>query len=961
MQNLKLLKKIKENEKRDNIKRAKIRVKILDDLFSKIFTILELHSFKFDEANLVPETYKNIQKFKNLEGILDFAEYILIRIEDLIVHFNTDTILSIISMLKKIIYLNVRLGLLKNSKERLYRIIMTVVKLNLEDDSYSIFLLDIIRIVTKIFKMGCEYQEEKMSIYFIAKQLFLQTRIIENPKIKLVFTERMVKMVKFYSPKYLFGLTHDLNKINFDVVEKMFGLGNPKISDEHAMTISHKFLKTSKMNVDKMYSHLDLLQKFNRKESNKNVINFLEFLGKPNNQKKAKRSQKVKLEKSKIISDSKIRRKIIYFMKNYLKSRQAHCNTNDCNNGQGVFALDIIVSEKNTRTVTKYSPFATITKSKMIKHSLDSPFTPIKLQIPVPKTADTFYPISDDNQKEWKENAENRKILDYINWVTPKIRKFGKIEKWLPCKLVIASSQMYGIVCLSDTHFGFFGGTKKTAFLNLSLNDDDNGMEDLMEEEMDEIGIDIDLLDKEKMVESEIWNCCFRYWKILQIFPRKIFLEGHALELFVASHGSFIVVLKDKTSKDELLKSLSVKTNLHIETDPVKRFFYSGSVKEWQTGAISNFEFLLRLNTFSGRTFNDVTQYPVFPWIIRDYKSESINLSSAETFRDLSKPMGALNADSAKETKKRFEEIAKDNKQMPPFHYGTMYSSAAIVLEFLMRLEPYTEMYTNFHDGNFDLPDRIFFSIESSWNLAATSISDVRELIPEFFNFPEIFKNVNGLNFGNRQDGSVVNDVILPPWAKSAEEFVSINRAALESDFVSNQLHKWVDLIFGYKQMGSEAEKAQNVFHHLMYHKNENFENIKDENLKEATKTQISNFGQVPIQILKTPCPKKMIHSEFANSPTRIIFERNTFHIGNIDDLKESLKLDRLVLMLLSSCFVKNTISKFPKLFYNEEFDDLINNENFTRKSNFSEDNFFRNSNIWDKAKIATAIIYDKS
>ena len=38
---------------------------------------------------------------------------------------------------------------------------------------------------------------------------------------------------------------------------------------------------------------------------------------------------------------------------------------------------------------------------------------------------------------------------------------------------------------------------------------------------------------------------------------------------------------------------------------------------------------------------------------------------------------------------------------------------------------------------------------------------------------------------------------MLPPWANSAEEFIRIQREALESDYVSQNLHHWIDLIFG--------------------------------------------------------------------------------------------------------------------------------------------------------------------
>lgn len=41
-------------------------------------------------------------------------------------------------------------------------------------------------------------------------------------------------------------------------------------------------------------------------------------------------------------------------------------------------------------------------------------------------------------------------------------------------------------------------------------------------------------------------------------------------------------------------------------------------------------------------------------------------------------------------------------------------------------------------------------------------------------------------------------------------DFVNKLRNALESNWVSENLHNWIDLIFGYKQRGEEAEKANN-------------------------------------------------------------------------------------------------------------------------------------------------------
>ena len=100
--------------------------------------------------------------------------------------------------------------------------------------------------------------------------------------------------------------------------------------------------------------------------------------------------------------------------------------------------------------------------------------------------------------------------------------------------------------------------------------------------------------------------------------------------------------------------------------------------------------------------------------------------------------------------------------------------------------------------------------------MCMTSMSEVKELTPEFYYLPDFLRNGNGYAFGRNQDGSAVNDVELPPWAKgSPEVFVETMRAALESEHVSARLHHWIDLVFGHKQRGPSAARADNVFYYL--------------------------------------------------------------------------------------------------------------------------------------------------
>ena len=93
--------------------------------------------------------------------------------------------------------------------------------------------------------------------------------------------------------------------------------------------------------------------------------------------------------------------------------------------------------------------------------------------------------------------------------------------------------------------------------------------------------------------------------------------------------------------------------------------------------------------------------------------------------------------------------------------------------------------------------------------------------------------NRNKYDFGKKQEGISVDDLILPKWANgSAEEFILKNREALESDYVSENLHNWIDLIFGYKQKGEEAGKALNSYVNICYEGGFNLEKLIEQEKK---------------------------------------------------------------------------------------------------------------------------------
>lgn len=145
------------------------------------------------------------------------------------------------------------------------------------------------------------------------------------------------------------------------------------------------------------------------------------------------------------------------------------------------------------------------------------------------------------------------------------------------------------------------------------------------------------------------WN---RY--LLRYTAIEVFFSNSAAPIFLnfASQkdakdvGSLLVATKNETV---FLKGQKEKTGVISFVDRRLALEMAESAKEsWRRREITNFEYLMILNTLAGRSYNDLTQYPVFPWVLADYSSETLDLKKSSTFRDLSKPVGALDL-------KRFE------------------------------------------------------------------------------------------------------------------------------------------------------------------------------------------------------------------------------------------------------------------------------------------------------------------
>ncbi|OQR98159.1 hypothetical protein ACHHYP_08996 [Achlya hypogyna] len=348
----------------------------------------------------------------------------------------------------------------------------------------------------------------------------------------------------------------------------------------------------------------------------------------------------------------------------------------------------------------------------------------------------------------------------------------------------------------------------------------------------------------------------FAYTKVAALHKRRHMLKQCGLEVRLQDGSSHFYSFETMKDRDEIY-DLLLPNLRHVE----EHQRLPEMLAKWQQRAISNFEYLSFLNDQAGRTTNDLTQYPVFPWVVADYTSAELDLTDPRSFRDLSKPVGALNSERLAYFRQRFEAMPSGMEAEglpPPFLYGTHYSTPGYVLFYLVRMAP--EYMLCLQNGKFDAADRLFRSIAGTWQSCLTNHADLKELIPAFYDTEasaEWLANVKNLDLGTTQQLERVGDVELPPWAHTPREFVAKLREALESDYVSAHLHEWIDLIFGFKQQGPEAIAADNLFYYLSYEGAVNLETISDPIEKCSFEAQIQEFGQTPKLLFASPHPAR--------------------------------------------------------------------------------------------------------
>ena len=502
---------------------------------------------------------------------------------------------------------------------------------------------------------------------------------------------------------------------------------------------------------------------------------------------------------------------------------------------------------------------------------------------------------------------------------------FKKIYKnYFLCCIVKPSHHIKGVCFIDEKQLSF------KAFLNQKLGTEMQG-------------IKIGFSNKDDDYDQERKTCFGSYFvchpkdkdlskirinfeDIKLIFRRKYYYKNSGLEIYTTTNKSFYLNFKYEVDREHVLLEISNKTkNLVQIIDDTKDnnkifgnilgygnslFFLkkkkykkdkkikvSKKIKEWKNWKISNFEFLMWLNIYSNRSYNDLSQYPVFPWILKNYTDPLQFEQNTEEniYRDLSCPMGMLEISQESIKRKElfmetYDTLKNDNidtgeidMSSKPYLFGSNYSNPVYVCNYLLRVFPFTHISIELQGNSFDNPDRMFLSVEKSFTSSTSQKTDVRELIPEFFYLPEMFINTNKLNLGFQEDGQEVNDVITP-CNNNPYDFTMIMRNVLENDEVSNKINDWIDIIFGYKSKGKNAENANNLFTASSYQ--------EDIDLKKSTNKEsllrLVEFGLIPNQIITKECTKRDKKEEILKEK-EITDQNCNLKIGKVDKCKLNL------------------------------------------------------------------------
>ncbi|CAJ0953317.1 unnamed protein product [Ranitomeya imitator] len=109
---------------------------------------------------------------------------------------------------------------------------------------------------------------------------------------------------------------------------------------------------------------------------------------------------------------------------------------------------------------------------------------------------------------------------------------------------------------------------------------------------------------------------------IRRIYKRRHMLMPLGLEVFCTENdlcSDIYLKFYNPKDRDDVYYYIASYIENHVTEHTADSYML-----QWQMGQISNYQYLLHLNNLADRSCNDLSQYPVFPWIIADYTSSHL-------------------------------------------------------------------------------------------------------------------------------------------------------------------------------------------------------------------------------------------------------------------------------------------------------------------------------------------------
>ena len=455
---------------------------------------------------------------------------------------------------------------------------------------------------------------------------------------------------------------------------------------------------------------------------------------------------------------------------------------------------------------------------------------------------------------------------------------------------------------------------------------------------------------------------------IKEIMRRRTLLMNQSLEIFLKNGKSFFFNFFKIAHCDKVFKNLMnindnllLKNKKNIITKDLKASI-KNTLSAFKKGEISNYEYLLKLNKYSSRTYNDLTQYPIFPWIILKInkleeltknhdikltkdknKEQEINEKNKLFVRDMNYPVSMQNPE------KRHEEINKfleDSESKFCYHCGTHYSTSSYIFYYLMRINPFGQNLIKLQNYKQENPNRMFLSFRETQLILETS-TDNRELIPDLYCYIDYFCNLNCSFNGIRNNYNLVDDFyIFDEYKVYAEnenlissfvEYLYRHKRLFNNIEITRNLDKWVDIIFGKKQLPQKKEEAAascNIFSKLTYESKINLE----DKLKKFK--ALKDKGELKESSLKSKLQNKInIINNFGVCPIQILTETNSYEEN--PNLNSQTKSNKEIKKKVSGEFYY-----FTRINDNHYLS-IIENKNDTKKVNIYEDNLSKDKNIY--------------